>query len=80
MSGFRVTTTVEVDKELGAYGGERRREVEDALERLSDESAVVLGTPDGPGRYAELMPGLAFYWIVLERPRLVVVWQTAALA
>ena len=80
MSGFRVTTTVEVSKELGAYGEDRRQQVEQALDLLSDESALVLGTADGQGRYAELMPGLAFFWIVLERPRLVVVWQTATLS
>ncbi|QMU77080.1 hypothetical protein GXW83_16560 [Streptacidiphilus sp. PB12-B1b] len=77
MSGFRVTTTVEVSKELGAYGPERQPLIQAALEMLSDESAMAAGTADGPGRYAELLPGTTFYWLVLERPRLVVVWQVA---
>jgi hypothetical protein len=80
MSGFRVTTTVEVSKEISAYGEERRLQVEEALGGLSDESAMSQGAPDGPGRYGELLPGLAFFWVVLERPRLVLVWQMAPLA
>jgi len=80
VSGFRVTTTVEVSKELGAYGEERRPLIEEALGLLSDESALLAGLPDGPGRCAELIPGTAFYWFVLEQPRLVVVWQIATLA
>lgn len=79
MSGFRVTTTVEVSKEMGAYGPERRPLIEDALGLLSDESALAVGMPYGPGRCAELIPGTAFYWVVLEQPRLVVVWQMATL-
>ncbi len=77
MSGFRVTTTVEVSKELGAYGAERRPLIQEALDLLSDESAMRAGRPDGPGRCAELIPGTAFYWFVLEHARLVVVWQIA---
>jgi hypothetical protein len=75
MSGFRVTTTVEVSMELGAYGSDLQPLIQEALERLSDETAMAQGTPDGPGRHAELLPGTDFYWVVLERPRLVIVWQ-----
>jgi hypothetical protein len=78
VSGFRVTTTVEVSMELGAYGSERQPLIQEALGELSDESAMILGAPDGPGRHAELLPGTDFYWVVLERPRLVIVWQIAA--
>lgn len=77
MSGFRVTTTVEVSKEWGVYEEERRLRVQEALDRLSDETALELGVPDGAGRHAELTPGMVFSWVVLERPRLVVVWQLA---
>ncbi|MBC3839275.1 hypothetical protein GXW82_00935 [Streptacidiphilus sp. 4-A2] len=72
-----MTTTVEVSKELGAYGAEHRPLIQGALELLSDESAMLAGLPDGPGRYAELIPGTAFHWFVLEHSRLVVVWQIA---
>ncbi|MHA6757068.1 hypothetical protein [Streptacidiphilus sp. PAMC 29251] len=75
MSGFRVTTTVEVSMELGAYGADIQPLIKEALDQLSDESAMVAGMPDGPGRHAELLPGTDFYWVVLERPRLVIVWQ-----
>lgn len=61
--------------ELGAYGSELQPLIQEALGKLSDESAMAQGTPDGPGRHAELLPGTDFYWVVLERPRLVVVWQ-----
>ena len=80
VSGFRVTTTAEVAMEIGAYGAERRAVIEEALGQLSDETSLSWGAPDGPGRYAELLPGTAFYWLVLERPRLVVVWQMAQLS
>ncbi|MHA6765369.1 hypothetical protein [Streptacidiphilus sp. PAMC 29251] len=77
MSGFRVTTTVEVSMELGAYGSERQPLIQEALEQLSDETALAQGTIYGPGRHAELLPGMVFSWVVLEQPRLVIVWQIA---
>lgn len=78
MSGFRVTTTVEVAKELGAYAEERRQQVQQALDQLS-ESFPVPGTPlvapNGAGWQAELMPGVVFSWVVVPQARLVIVWQ-----
>ncbi|WP_405583153.1 hypothetical protein [Streptomyces sp. NBC_01190] len=75
MSGLRVTTTAEVSMELGTYGAERQEELHAALDRLADASAIGAGTPDGVGWYAELLPGMAFHWVVLEQPRLAIVWQ-----
>lgn len=75
VSGFRVTTTAEVGMELGTYGPERRAVIQGALDQLSDQSAIGLGIPDGVGWHGELLPGLNFYWVALERPRLAIVWQ-----
>jgi hypothetical protein len=63
--------------ELGAYGSDLQPLIQGALEQLSDESAMAQGTPEGPGRHAELLPGTDFSWVVLERPRLLIVWQIA---
>jgi hypothetical protein len=82
MSGFRVTTTAEVAKELGAYGEDRRHEVQRALDDLSDSFQLGPGAPvdthDGRGWQAELMPGVVFSWVVVPQARLVIVWQAAA--
>ncbi|MEW1862128.1 hypothetical protein OG896_17955 [Streptomyces sp. NBC_00669] len=75
MSGLRVTTTAEVSMELSTYDADRQREIHEALDRLADASAQGAGTPDGVGRRAELLPGMAFHWVVLEAPRLAIVWQ-----
>lgn len=86
MSGFRVTTTAEVAKELGAYGEGRRHEVQRALDALSDsfplDAEAPAAAPDGPGSgpgwQAELMPGVVFSWVVVPQARLVIVWQATA--
>jgi hypothetical protein len=70
-----VTTTAEVATELGTYDAERQAEIHAALDRLADASAQGAGTPDGVGARAELLPGMNFHWVVLEAPRLAIVWQ-----
>jgi hypothetical protein len=75
VSGVRVTTTAEVAKELGTYGPERQEEIHAALDRLADASALGVGTPDGVGLRAEVLPGMFAHWVLLEPPRLAVVWQ-----
>jgi hypothetical protein len=61
--------------ELGTYGAERQEEIHAALDRLADASEVGAGTPDGVGWRAELLPGMDVHWVVLEAPRLAIVWQ-----
>ncbi|WP_329177896.1 MULTISPECIES: hypothetical protein [unclassified Streptomyces] len=75
MSGVRVTTTAEVAMELGTYGAERQEEIHEALDRLADASAIGVGAPDGVGLRAEVMPGMYAHWVLLEAPRLAIVWQ-----
>jgi plasmid stabilization system protein ParE len=75
VSGVRVTTTAEVATELGTYGPERQREIHDALDRLADASALGVGTPDGVGLRAEVLPGMHAHWVLLPAPRLAIVWQ-----
>ena len=78
MSGFRVTTTVEVAKELGAYGEDRRQQVQQALDVLADAfpaPGTPVVAPGGAGWRAELMPGVVFSWVVVPQARLVIVWQ-----
>ncbi|MBY8882658.1 hypothetical protein [Actinacidiphila acidipaludis] len=77
MNGVRVTTTAEVAKELGTYGAERQEQIHEALDRLADASALGVGTPDGVGLRAEVLPGLTAHWVLLAPPGLAIVWQVA---
>jgi plasmid stabilization system protein ParE len=80
VSGVRVTTTAEVAKELGTYAAERQEEIHAALDRLADASALGVGAPDGVGLRAEVLPGMFAHWVLLEQPRLAIVWQVVVAA